>query len=50
MKPLEYIPKAIVNGILLSASAWDFLDPLAKFIATIAGVVLTWVAQKSVVS
>lgn len=41
MKPLEYIPKALVNAVLLSMSAWDFLDPLVKFIATIAGIILT---------
>lgn len=41
MKPLEYIPKGIINVILLSAPAWDFVDPAVRLMATIAGIVLT---------
>jgi hypothetical protein len=41
MKPLEYIPKAIINTILLSAWVWDFVDPAVKLLATLAGIVLT---------
>lgn len=41
MKPLEYILKGLLNGILLSASAWDFLDVPVKIIATMAGIILT---------
>jgi hypothetical protein len=41
MKPSEYISKAFLNGILLSASAWDFITPAIQLMATMAGIVLT---------
>ncbi len=42
MRPLEYIGKGIINGVLLSASMWDFIDPVLKLIATLIGIVLTF--------
>lgn len=42
MKPIEYIAKWTINTILLSASMWDFLDPILKVIATAIGIVLSF--------